>query len=98
SDFLSHVIGIVQKRRGRLIDITSEEDIMLVKAELPVAESFGLADEIRSSTQGRAFWATQFSRWAPVPDSMQIDVITQIRKRKGLSPEIPKPEEYCDIE
>ncbi|MEM2454979.1 MAG: elongation factor EF-2 [Candidatus Bathyarchaeia archaeon] len=98
SDFLSHVIGIVQKRRGRLIDIASEEDIMLVKAELPVAESFGLADEIRSSTQGRAFWATQFSRWAPVPDSMQIDVITQIRKRKGLSPEIPKPEEYCDIE
>ncbi|MEM0049373.1 MAG: elongation factor EF-2 [Candidatus Bathyarchaeia archaeon] len=98
SNFLSNVIAIVQKRRGRLIDITSEEDIMLVRAELPVAESFGLADEIRSSTQGRAFWATQFSRWTPVPDSMQMDVITQIRKRKGLSPEIPKPEEYCDIE
>ncbi|MEM2788529.1 MAG: EF-Tu/IF-2/RF-3 family GTPase, partial [Candidatus Bathyarchaeia archaeon] len=98
SDFLSQVIAIIQRRRGRLIDITSEEDIMLVKAELPVAESFGLADELRSSTQGRAFWATQFSRWAPVPDSMQMDIIRQIRERKGLSSEIPRPEEYCDIE
>ncbi|MEM2320810.1 MAG: elongation factor EF-2 [Candidatus Bathyarchaeia archaeon] len=98
SDFLSQVIAIIQRRRGRLIDITSEEDIMLVKAELPVAESFGLADELRSSTQGRAFWATQFSRWAPVPDSMQMDVIRQIRERKGLSPELPKPEDFCDME
>ncbi|MEM2812377.1 MAG: elongation factor EF-2, partial [Candidatus Bathyarchaeia archaeon] len=98
SDFLSHVIAIIQKRRGRLIDITSDEDIMLTKAELPVAESFGLADELRSSTQGRAFWATQFSRWAPVPESMQMDVIRQIRERKGLSKELPKPEDYCDFE
>mgnify|MGYP000134112131 CR=1 FL=1 len=98
SDFVSHVIGIVQKRRGRLIDITSEEDVMLVKAEIPVAESFGLAEELRSSTQGRAFWATQFSRWAPVPDSMQMDVIRQIRERKGLPLEPPKAEEFYDVE
>jgi elongation factor 2 len=98
SDFVSHVIGIVQKRRGRLIDITSEEDMMLVKAEIPVAESFGLAEELRSSTQGRAFWATQFSRWAPVPDSMQMDVIRQIRERRGLPLEPPKAEEFYDVE
>jgi len=48
----------------------TEDDMMIVKAEMPVAESFGIADELRSSTQGRAFWATQFSRWSPVPESM----------------------------
>jgi len=72
--------------------------MMIVKAEIPVAESFGLAEELRSSTQGRAFWATQFSRWAPVPDSMQIDVIRQIRERKGLSPTPPRAEEFYDVE
>ncbi|MEM3134443.1 MAG: elongation factor EF-2 [Candidatus Bathyarchaeia archaeon] len=98
SDFVSQVIAIVQKRRGKLLDMVSEEDMMIVKAEIPVAESFGLAEELRSSTQGRAFWATQFSRWAPVPDSMQIDVIRQIRERKGLSPTPPRAEEFYDVE
>ena len=98
SDFVSQVIAIVQKRRGKLLDISSEEDMMVIKAEIPVAESFGLADELRSSTQGRAFWATQFSRWAPVPESMQMDIIRQIRERKGLSPTPPRAEEFYDQE
>ena len=98
NQFVSQVIAIVQKRRGRLLNLSSEEDYMLVKAEMPVAESFGLADELRSSTQGRAFWATQFSRWAPVPDSLQMEIIKQIRTRKGLSPTPPRPEEFIEEE
>jgi elongation factor 2 len=96
NDFVSSVIAIVQKRRGRIIDMVNEEDMVVVKAEMPVAESFGLADELRSSTQGRAFWATQFSRWAPVPESMQADIISQIRERRGLSPLPPRPEEFYE--
>ncbi|MEM3579246.1 MAG: elongation factor EF-2, partial [Candidatus Bathyarchaeia archaeon] len=98
NDFVSPVISLLQKRRGRILDMVNEEDMVIVKAELPVAESFGIADELRSSTQGRAFWATQFSRWAPVPESMQADVIRQIRERKGLPPTPPKPEEFCEEE
>ena len=96
NQFVSNVIAIVQKRRGKILDMTNEEDMVIVKAEMPVAESFGLADELRSSTQGRAFWATQFSRWAPVPESMQAEIIAQIRKRRGLSPTPPKPEEFYE--
>jgi elongation factor 2 len=98
NDFVSPVISLLQKRRGRILDMVNEEDIVIVKAELPVAESFGIADELRSSTQGRAFWATQFSRWAPVPESMQADVIRQIRERKGLPPTPPKAEEFYEEE
>jgi elongation factor 2 len=76
--------------------MTNEDDMVIVKAEMPVAESFGLAEELRSSTQGRAFWATQFSRWAPVPESMQMDVIKQIRERRGLSPTPPRAEEFYE--
>jgi elongation factor 2 len=96
NDFVSPVITIVQKRRGKLLDMTHEEDMMIIKAEIPVAESFGISDELRSSTQGRAFWATQFSRWAPVPDSMQMEIISQIRTRRGLSPTPPRPIEFLE--
>ena len=96
NEFVSSVISIVQKRRGKILDMVNEEDMVIVKAEMPVAESFGLADELRSSTQGRAFWATQFSRWVPVPESMQMDIIRQIRERRGLSPTPPRAEEFYE--
>jgi elongation factor 2 len=96
NDFVSSVIAIVQKRRGKILDMVNEEDMVVVKAEMPVAESFGIADELRSSTQGRAFWATQFSRWAPVPESMQADIIAEIRKRRGLSPIPPDAKEFYE--
>ena len=40
NDFVSPVIATVQKRRGKLLDMVNEEDMMIVKAEFPVAESF----------------------------------------------------------
>lgn len=96
SEFVSNVIAIVQKRRGKILDMVNEEDMIIVKAEMPVSESFGLAEELRSSTQGRAFWATQFSRWSPVPEQMQSEIIKQIRERRGLSPTPPRAEEFFE--
>jgi elongation factor 2 len=96
NEFVSNVIAIVQKRRGKILDMTNEEEMIVVKAEMPVSESFGLAEELRSSTQGRAFWATQFSRWSVVPEQMQAEIIKQIRERRGLSPTPPKAEEFFE--
>jgi elongation factor 2 len=96
NQFVSNVIAIVQKRRGKILDMVNEEDMIIVKAEMPVSESFGLAEELRSSTEGRAFWATQFSRWAPVPEQMKDEIIKQIRERRGLPPTPPKPEEFFE--
>jgi len=96
NEFVSNVIAIVQKRRGKILDMVNEEDMIIVKAEMPVSESFGLADELRSSTQGRAFWATQFSRWAPVPEQMQAEIIKQIRERRGLSELPPRAQEFFE--
>jgi elongation factor 2 len=98
TDFVSAVLSIVQKRRGRVLDMSSEEDMMVVHAEMPVSESFGIADELRSSTQGRAFWATQFSRWSPVPEQMVSDIIAQIRERRGLDPKPPRADEFLERE
>ncbi len=96
NDFVSSIIATVQKRRGKILDMVNEEDMIIVKAEMPVSESFGLAEELRSSTEGRAFWATQFSRWAQVPEQMQPEVVKQIRERRGLSPVPPRAEEFFE--
>jgi hypothetical protein len=53
---------------------------------MPVSESFGIADELRSSTEGRAFWATRFSRWTYVPKQLQADTIKKIRERQRVPP------------
>jgi len=96
NEFESHVITVVQKRRGKILDRFDEEDMVVIKAEMPVSESFGLAEEMRSSTQGRAYWSTQFSRWAFVPESMQADIIRSIRERKKLSSAPPKAGEFYE--
>ena len=96
NQFVSSVIATVQKRRGKILDMTNEEDMIIVKAEMPVSESFGLAEELRSSTEGRAFWATQFSRWAQVPEQMQPEIVSQIRERRGLSPTPPRAEDFFE--
>jgi elongation factor 2 len=80
------------------LDIPTEEEMMIVKANLPVSESFGLAEELRSATEGRAFWATQFSHWQNCPESMQADIIAEIRKRRGLDPRPPSADEFFEKE
>jgi elongation factor 2 len=95
NEYTGNVTALVQKRRGRVSDMEND-DRTNIKAEIPVSESFGIAEDLRSSTQGRAFWATQFSRWAPVPDSMQTETIQRIRERKGLNRNPPEAEEYYE--
>ena len=94
-DFMSSVIGVITKRRGRVLNVIQHSSsIVRILAEIPVAESMDLAEALRSATAGRAFWGTEFSRWAPVPDSLLPELVRKIRERKGLKPEPPKPEDF----
>ncbi len=89
-DYVSQIASVIARKRGRILEVQSAGMMARVIAEVPVAESFDLAAELRSATAGRAFWGVEFSRWAPVPDSMLPDLIRKIRERKGLPPNPPK--------
>lgn len=89
-DYLSGVLGVISRHRGRVLGMEERGLIMKVLGEIPVSESFDLADEMRESTQGRAFWAYEFQRWAPVPRGMLLDLVMRIRERKGLKKRIPE--------
>ncbi len=94
-DYMSSVISVISRKRGKVINVIQlNPTTVRILAEIPVAESFDLANELRSATAGRAFWGTEFSRWAPVPDSLLPEIVKKIRERKGLKPEPPKPEDF----
>jgi len=93
-DQLSGVLSVITKHRGKVLGMEEKGLLMRVIGEIPVSESFNLADEMRETTQGRAFWAYEFSRWAPVPQAMLQDLVFSIRERKGLSKRLPSIEDF----
>ncbi len=97
-DILGPAIGVISAKRGRVVNITQKEVFAVIQGEIPAAETFDLSEAMRGATAGKAMWNTSFKGWAPVPSSMLLQLITAIRKRKGLPPEVPKPEEFIDQE
>jgi len=97
-DFMSSVISVLSKRRGKIINVIQlSSNIVRVIGEVPVSESVDLANELRGVTAGKAFWGTEFSRWSPVPDSLLLEIVRKIRERKGLKPEPPSPEDFMPL-
>ena len=68
----------------------------MITGYIPVAETFGLSADIRSATSGHAFWQCTFDHWEKAPESVAAEVIRQIRERRGLALEIPKPSKFID--
>jgi elongation factor 2 len=89
-------VNILTRRRGRILASEQRGLLTVIVGYVPVVETFGLAEEIRSATSGRAFWQCTFNRWEKVPEDMADTTIRRIRERKGLSPEIPKPGKFVD--
>jgi Translation elongation factors (GTPases) len=94
ADLIGNVTAVITRKRGKILDVSQIANMSRITAEIPVSESYDMASELRGSTGGRAFWGTEFSRWAPVPDSILLDVVTKIRERKGLPKELPKVEDF----
>lgn len=103
-DAVGGIYQCLTQRRGIVI---SEEPVMgtplmLMKAYLPVGESFGFTQALRAATSGRAFPQCVFDHWEmfsgdPMEESSKAHtLVEQIRKRKGLKPGIPALENFVD--
>lgn len=93
-NLLGNVTRELQGRRGQILDIQTEGDMVSLKAETPVAEMFGFAGDIRSATEGRALWSTEFAGFKPIPQTLFGEKVMDVRKRKGLKLEMPKPDDF----
>ncbi|MEM2401717.1 MAG: hypothetical protein QXX24_04155, partial [Candidatus Bathyarchaeia archaeon] len=93
---IGDVINLIVRRRGRISSVSDKGLFSVINGFIPVAESFGLADEMRAVSSGRAFWQSYFSHWERVPGEHAAHIIRSIRLRKGLSAEIPRAKDFMD--
>ncbi|MCK4652619.1 MAG: elongation factor EF-2, partial [Methanosarcinales archaeon] len=93
-DQMGGAISEIQGRRGAILNMAQEGDVTDIESKAPVAELFGFAGDLRSATEGRALWSTEFAGFEPVPKNLLPDIVQQIRTRKGLKPGMPKPSDF----
>ncbi|HZC21511.1 MAG TPA: elongation factor EF-2 [Nitrososphaeraceae archaeon] len=92
------VAGILSAKRGKLLNVEQKGLISIIQGEIPASETFDLSEVMRGGTAGKAMWNTYFKTWQPVPQSIFKNLVTDIRKRKGLNPEPPGYDEFIDKE
>ncbi len=89
-NLLGNVTREIQGRRGQILDIKTEGDMVSLQSEAPVAEMIGFAGDIRSATEGRALWSTEFAGFKPIPQNLFDEKVMEVRKKKGMKLEMPK--------
>ncbi len=80
-DYLGTVMGNLTARRGMLTGTESAAGVQIVSAEVPLAEMFGYATDLRSQTQGRGNYVMEPLRYQEVPKSIATTIIGERANR-----------------
>ncbi|MCB9378079.1 MAG: elongation factor G [Holophagales bacterium] len=74
TEFQGSILKTIMQRRGQVIGSTEEGGFAVVDAEVPLSEMFGYATDLRSTTQGKAEFSMEFSKYLPVPGDKQTEL------------------------
>ncbi len=77
TEFQGGILKSVMQRRGSVVGTTEEEGFCQIEAEVPFAEMFGYATDLRSLTQGKAEFTLEFAKYAPAP----AEVTEELKKK-----------------
>jgi elongation factor G len=83
TEFQGTVSGDLSSRRGVLTGTDMEDGFSIIKAEVPLSEMFGYANEIRSKTQGKCGFSMEFCDYRPVPGVLQKELIAIAEKERA---------------
>lgn len=97
-ELIGAVGGVLSGKRGKLLNVEQKGIIAIIQGEVPASETFDLSEKMRGATAGKAMWNTYFKSWMPVPNSIFRTLVGDVRKRKGLNPDPPSPDEFIDKE
>ncbi|MEM6690926.1 MAG: elongation factor G [Planctomycetota bacterium] len=78
--FQGAVVGDVTKRRGIMTASDVIENSCIIKAEVPLAETFGYATDLRSMTQGQGTFSMELAKYSQVPSSIQEEIVEEKKK------------------
>jgi elongation factor G len=76
-DFMGDVIGDLNSRRGRILNLEARAGIQVINAEVPLAEMFGYSTDLRSKTQGRANYSMEFLKYEQVPKNISEEIVAK---------------------
>jgi elongation factor G len=79
-EFMGQVISDLNRRRGKTTRVEHRKGTSVIAGEVPLANMFGYATDVRSLTQGRATFTLQFSHYSPVPESVSEEVLSQDKR------------------
>jgi elongation factor G len=78
-DYMGDVIADLTSRRGRIERMDQRAASQVIRAQVPLAEMFGYATDLRSRTQGRATYTMQFHSYQEVPASIAETIVAKVR-------------------
>ncbi|MCH7824752.1 MAG: elongation factor G [Acidobacteria bacterium] len=77
--YMGDVISDLNGRRGRIERMDSRDGLKIIAGQVPLAEMFGYATDVRSITQGRATFTMHFGRYSKVPANITEEVVLRVR-------------------
>src|SRR4029077_2104371 len=77
-EYMGDVIGDLSARRGKVEGMEQRGTSQVVRAQVPLAEMFGYATDLRSRTQGRATYTMQFHSYQEVPESVSKEIVARV--------------------
>lgn len=82
-NYMGDVMGDINKRRGRVIGMEPEGKLQRISAEIPMGEMFTYATDLRSMTQARGSYFSEFLRYEEVPASEVSKILEESKKLKA---------------
>lgn len=83
TEFQGNMFGLINQRRGVIIDSTDENNSSVVNAEVPLSEMFGFSTILRSSTQGKAEFTMEFLKYGRVPNTVSEELQQKYKEEKA---------------
>jgi elongation factor G len=82
-DYMGDVIGDLNSRRAKIKSIDSQRNLQVIRTLVPMAEMFGYATDLRSSSQGRGNYTMQFGQYEEVPKAIGEEVVARVTGTVG---------------
>ena len=83
TEFQGNMFGLINQRRGVIVDSSDENGNSTVNAEVPLSEMFGFSTILRSSTQGKAEFTMEFEKYGKVPNNVSEELQAKYKEERA---------------
>jgi elongation factor G len=85
TEYQGNLFGLINQRRGVIIDSTDENNTSTVNSEIPLSEMFGFSTILRSSTQGKGEFTMEFLKYGKVPNAVSDDLQAKYKAERAAA-------------